>query len=51
MEKKVLVKNIKAEVGNFLRACNRDYDTFQTVSLDVLIPGTKTIYLDALVAE
>jgi hypothetical protein len=34
----------------YLRAYNREYDTFRTVSLDKFIPGTKTTYLDALVA-
>lgn len=51
MERKVLVKNIKAEVGKFLKAYNREYDTFKTLSLDELIPGTKTTRLDALAAE
>jgi hypothetical protein len=34
----------------YLRAYGREYDTFQIVSLDKFIPGTKTTYLDALVA-
>jgi hypothetical protein len=45
------IYGFKAELGNFLKAYKREYDTFQTLSLDVLIPGTKTTYLDVLAAE
>jgi hypothetical protein len=51
LEGQINVNDMAAQARVFLRAYNRDYDTFQTVSLDVLIPGTKTTYLDALVAE
>jgi hypothetical protein len=43
--------DLAAETKKALRAHNRENDTFQTVSLDKFIPGTKTTYLDALVAE
>jgi hypothetical protein len=45
------VKDTASKAKEFLRAHNREHDNFKTVSLDVLIPGTKTTYLDALVAE
>jgi hypothetical protein len=51
LEGEINVNDMAAQAKVYLRAYNRDYDTFQTVSLDVLIPGTKTTYLDALAAE
>lgn len=51
LEGEINVNEMPAQAKVFLRAYNREYHTFQTVSLDVLIPGTKTTYLDALVAE
>ncbi|HWK66116.1 MAG TPA: hypothetical protein VNS34_14330 [Rhizobiaceae bacterium] len=48
MERKVLTKNIQTEVANYLRAYNREYDTFKTVSLDETIPGTTMTRLDKL---
>jgi hypothetical protein len=43
--------DLAAKAKEFLRAYNREFDTFETVSLDKFIPGTKRPYLDALVAE
>lgn len=37
-----------AEAKEFLRAYNREYNTFQTLALDALIPGTETALMDAL---
>jgi hypothetical protein len=51
LEGEINVNDMAAQAKVYLRAYNREYDTFQTVSLDVLIPGTKTTYLDALAAE
>ncbi len=51
LEGQINVNDKAAQAKVFLRAYNREYDTFQTVSLDVQIPGTKTTYLDALAAE
>lgn len=48
LEGKVLVKNIVKAAGEFLRAYNREYDTFKTVSLDETIPGTTMTRLDKL---
>ncbi|WP_394889562.1 hypothetical protein ACG873_30305 [Mesorhizobium sp. AaZ16] len=50
LEGEINVNDMAAQAKVYLRAYNREYDTFQTVSLDKFIPGTKTTYLDALVA-
>jgi hypothetical protein len=44
LEGEINVNDMAAQAKVYLRAYNREYDTFQTVSLDVLIPGTKTTY-------
>jgi hypothetical protein len=50
LEGEINVNDMAAQAKVYLRAYNREYDTVQTVSLDVLIPGTKTTYLDVLAA-
>ncbi|NGO56202.1 hypothetical protein, partial [Allomesorhizobium camelthorni] len=50
LEGEINVNDMAAQAKVYLRAYNREYDTFQTVSLDKFTPGTKTTYLDALVA-
>jgi 3-methyladenine DNA glycosylase/8-oxoguanine DNA glycosylase len=50
LEGQINVVDMTAKAKEFLRAYNREFDTFQTLSLDARIPGTKTTYLDALVA-
>jgi hypothetical protein len=51
LEGKLLVKNIKVEVGKYLAAHNREYDTFKTVSLDAAIPGTNKRYVDTIASD
>jgi hypothetical protein len=51
LEGKLLVKHIKAEVAKYLKAHNREYDTFKTLSLDAEIPGTKTRYVDNIASD
>lgn len=51
LEGKLLVKSVKAEVGKYLKAHNREYDTFKTMSLDEFVPGTKTRYVDNIASD
>jgi hypothetical protein len=50
LEGQINFNDVAAKAKMYLRAYGREYDTFQIVSLDKFIPGTKTTYLDALVA-
>ena len=51
LQGEINVNEMAAQAKAYLRAYNSECDTFQTGSLDRFIPGTKTTYLDALVAE
>ncbi len=49
MEGALFVENIDKEAGKFLRAYNREFDQFKTVSLDAPVPGADGVtYLDRL---
>lgn len=51
LEGKLLLDQIGQRVKDFVRDYNREYDTFKTLSLDEVIPGTNTSRLDMLAAE
>lgn len=51
LEGKLLIENIGKEVRRFVTEYNRVHDTYKTLSLDAVIPGTEGMtYLDQLVA-
>jgi len=51
LEGKLLIENIKAEAGKYLKAFNRESETFKTLSLDAEISGTKTRYIDNIASD
>ncbi|AYD02049.1 hypothetical protein [Neorhizobium sp. NCHU2750] len=49
MEGTLFVENIDKEAAQFLRAYNREFDQFKTISLEALVPGADGMtYMDRL---
>jgi hypothetical protein len=51
LEGQLLLEQVWQRVKDFVRDHNREYDTFKTLSLGELIPGTNTSRLDMLAVE